>query len=377
VPAPSTPSIALDATPLVGVRTGIGVAVAEIIEALGRLPEPLAIVPYALSLRAREHRDRLPAGTRFPPIPARVLLKAWAHSDRPRIDRHLRPADVLHATNYLAPPSRLPTVVSVYDCSFVRNPEWCTPEVRAFEPAVRRAVGRGATIHTGSHAIAAEIDAIFGPGLVDSKRIVVVPLGAPPIDLVEAPAPAMRALTDGSRTVVAIGTQEPRKNLTALVRAFGAVAGDRDDARLVLVGPDGSDRPSIEREVRALPPGIRARVHLAGVITEPAKHALLRGATLVAYPSHYEGFGFPMLEAMQAGVPVVATAVGSIPEVAGDAALLVPAGDDDALARAVAALLDDPDRRAALASAGMAQAATFSWDRTARGLADLYERLAR
>ena len=377
MPGSRSLTVALDATPLLGVRTGIGVAVAEILEALNRLPAAPDVAPYALSLSARAHRNRLPTGTRFPPVPARVLLRAWTRFDVPRIDRWLRPANVLHATNYLAPPSRLATVVSVYDCSFVRNPEWCTPEVRAFAPALRRAVERGVTIHTGSHAIAAEIDTIFGPGLAAAGRIAVVPLGAPPIDLVEASAPAMRAFTEDARTVVAIGRQEPRKNLPALVRAFGSVAATRDDTRLVLVGPEGPDRPAIDREVRALPPDIRARVHLVGVISDPEKCALLRDATVMAYPSRYEGFGFPVLEAMQVGVPVVATAVGSIPEVAGDAAVLVAPDDDGALAEAIATLLDDPDRRAGLVSAGISQAATFSWDATARGLVDLYMDLAR
>ena len=108
--------------------------------ALSALEAGPALLPYTLSTRARFRRDEVPPDTRFVPVPARILLRSSARADRPRIDRWLRPADVLHATNYLTPPSRIPTLVSVYDCSFVRYPELCSDEVRALEPIVRRAI---------------------------------------------------------------------------------------------------------------------------------------------------------------------------------------------------------------------------------------------
>jgi glycosyltransferase involved in cell wall biosynthesis len=369
------PTVALDVTPLVGVRTGVGVAVAQLLAALARLDDPPEVVPYALSRRARRHARDLPPGTRFPAVPAAIALRAWRRADRPRIDRALRPATVVHATNYLAPPSRLPTVVSVYDCSFMLHPEMCTPDVRAFEPVLRRAIGRGAIVHTGSHAVAGEIEALFGPGLALAGRIAVVPLGAPPPRPAPPPPdPAIDALTAGARTIVAIGRHEPRKCIPLLVQAFGRVASDRDDARLVLVGPAGPDRPAVEDALRALPPRVRARAHLAGSLDDDRRDALLHGATVLAYPSRYEGFGFPVLEAMQAGVPVVATATGAVTEVAGDAAVLVPTDDLDALAAALARVLDDGELRRSLVAAGRARGEQFSWDATAAGMAALYAR---
>jgi hypothetical protein len=183
--------VAIDVTPLIGVRTGVGVALAEIIDALHEIDDPPALVPYALSLRARQHRSALPEGTRFVPLPATVLLRAWTRADAPRIDRWLDGAGVVHATNYLAPPSSKPALVTVYDCSFVRYPELCTPEVRAFEPSLRRAIARGVTVHTSSAFVAEEIDDIFGPGLRADGRIVVIPLGVPRVD---APAKLPTAL---------------------------------------------------------------------------------------------------------------------------------------------------------------------------------------
>lgn len=369
--------VAIDVTPLVGVRTGIGMAVAEIVAALEALDAAPTLVPYALSLRARGHRDSLPDGTRFVPVPARLLLASWARLDAPRIDRFLGRARVIHATNYLAPPSRLPTVVSVYDCSFVRHAELCTPEVRAFEPALRRAVARGAHVHTTSAFVAAEIDEIFGPGLLASGRLDVVPLGVPPLGPVVCEPPSELApVVAAGRYVLAIGALEPRKNLPHLVGAFGALAASHADLRLVLAGPDGPARPDIDVAIDALPPDVRRRVVVTGPVSDAGRRVLLDHATVLAYPSVYEGFGFPVLEAMTAGVPVVAARAGAIPEVAGDAAVLVEATDEAALAAALDSLLADDERRTEYVARGRDRVKRFSWSATAMGLAELYRRLA-
>jgi glycosyltransferase involved in cell wall biosynthesis len=369
--------IAIDVTPLIGVRTGVGVALASIVDALAGLEDAPVLVPYALSLRARQHRADLPHDTRFVPLPAIFLLRAWERGDRPRIDRWLRPASVLHATNYLAPPSALPTLVTVYDCSFVRFPELCTPQVRAFAPALRRAIARGATVHTSSAFVAAEIDDLFGPGLRDAGRVVVVPLGVPPVPAAGTVPPALRARIGDAPYVLAIGTLEPRKNLPALVRAFASVAQEDGDVRLVIAGKDAEARADVDAAIAALGPATRARVVLAGPVDDATRGGLLTGATVVAYPSVYEGFGFPVLEAMACGVPVVSTRAGAIPEVAGDAALLVEPHDVDALAAALARLLTDGARRAELVARGTARVQQFSWATTAARLADVYRSLAR
>lgn len=368
--------IAIDVTPLIGVRTGVGAALAEIVDALAALDEPPVLEPYALSLRARQHRRDLPRGTHFVPFPATVLLRSWVRRDAPRIDAFLGRADVLHATNYLAPPSRHPTLVTVYDCSFVRYPELCTPEVQAFEPALRRAIARGATVHTSSEFVAGEIDELFGPGLRDAARIAVVPLGVPKLDAPARLDPTTAAHVGTAPYVLAIGTIEPRKNLPRLVRAFAAVASDDADVRLVLAGKDGIDRPALDAEIAALPEGVRARVVLTGPVDDASRHALLDGATVVAYPSLYEGFGFPVLEAMACNVPVVSTDAGSIPEVAGDAALLVDPFDVDALAGALLRVLHDGALRDQLVERGEERVRRFSWAATARDLDSLYRRLA-
>src|SRR5205085_1412194 len=134
---------------------------------------------------------------------------------------------------------------------------------------------------------------------------------------------------------LALGTLEPRKNIAALVRAFGALPDSGTGIRLVVAGPDGADRPAVERAIAALPRERGDRVVVTGAVSDAERASLLERATVLAYPSLDEGFGFPVLEAMAAGVPVVATRAGSVPEVAGDAAILVDPSDAAALAAAI------------------------------------------
>jgi glycosyltransferase involved in cell wall biosynthesis len=172
------------------------------------------------------------------------------------------------------------------------------------------------------------------------------------------------------RFILAVGTVEPRKDYPTLVRAFDAIAADRPDLHLVIVGANGWGAPAlVEALTRA---HHRDRVHRLGWLANPDRDALLRGAAVLAYPSLYEGFGLPPLEAMSVGVPVVATAAGALPEILGDGADLVPVGDVDALAAALARTVDDEDLRVDLVTRGRARAAAFTWRACGDGLAHLY-----
>jgi glycosyltransferase involved in cell wall biosynthesis len=170
--------------------------------------------------------------------------------------------------------------------------------------------------------------------------------------------------------VLAVGTIEPRKDYPLLVRSFSAVAAAHPDVALVIVGSEGWGAQRFAESVDASP--VRDRIVRPGYLDDAALAATLRGASVLAYPSRYEGFGFPPLQAMAAGVPVVATAGGAVPEVVGDGAWLVEIGDGDALSEQLVRALAGGEDVAALVARGRERSAGFTWDRCAEGLAGLY-----
>jgi glycosyltransferase involved in cell wall biosynthesis len=275
----------------------------------------------------------------------------------------------VHGTNYVVPPCRIPQVVSVYDCWFLRNPTLARGDVHRAGQVLRRAIARGATVHASSMATAAEITALF-----PKSRVATIPLAALPVpeSSIEPPIPSLI----GRPYIAAIGTLERRKNLPILVDAFGHLAAERDEILLVLAGSDGDDRSAINAAIDRLDPAAAKRVVMTGRVDESARSWLVRNATVLAYPSLDEGFGFPLLDAMQVGVPIVASNRGSIPEVCGAAGLLCEADDASTLAGNLATAVFDAATRGRLLAAGPAQLANFSWQRCAADLAALYHRLA-
>jgi glycosyltransferase involved in cell wall biosynthesis len=369
--------VALDATPLMGRSTGVGNFCAGALLALGARGD-LDVHAFAVSWRRRgEIGSRLPAGVRSEQhsMPARPLHSLWNRGNYPPIEWFIGPADVVHGTNFVVPPTRTAArVVTVHDLTAVRFPELCDAPSLRFPSLIRRAVAAGAWVHTPSAFVADEVIEAFG---VPPEHVRAVHSGIPPLEPLLDPSPAERerpartSLPAGVRRyLLAVGTAEPRKDLPGLVRAFDALAADRLELGLVLVGADGWGAAALDEAVAASP--FAARIVRTGWATDSARAGLLIGAAALVYPSLYEGFGFPPLEAMAAGVPVVASRVGALPEVLGDAAALVTAGDVDALAGAIAAIVDSPERAEAYVSSGRRRAAEFSWDLCAEGLAALY-----
>ncbi len=330
---------------------------------------------YALTWRGRQHlADAVPPGVAATtrPIPARVVRELWDRgANRPRAEDWTGPVDVVHATNYVAPPANAPVVVTVHDVTFLRFPELCTADTLRYPTLLARAIARGATIHTPSAFVAEEVRAHFD---VPAERVVAIHSGVPDIRGGDPEAGALVA--GGARFVLAIGTVEPRKNLTALVRAFDQAATHDHELRLVLAGPAGWDSARVQAAIDTS--AARDRIAQLGFVDERVRADLLAAATTFAYPSIYEGFGFPPLEAMRAGVPVVAGDGGSLPEVLGDAATLVAPDDVDGLGDAIARLTSlsptDPER-VAIVERGRARADRYQWSVTGDRLVDLYRSL--
>ncbi|MDP9006390.1 MAG: glycosyltransferase family 4 protein [Actinomycetota bacterium] len=360
--------IAVDATPLLGARTGVGAFVAGLLGALADRTDA-DVTAFGVTWRGRARLGGLvPAGVATCPRPmaARPLRWAWQRGAVPPIEWWTGPVDVVHGTNFLVPPARrAAAVVTVHDLTCLHFPELCDAATLAYPALLRAAIGRGAVVHAVSRFVADEVVEHLG---ADPSRVGVAYSGVP--DVGDGDAARGRRLAGSRRYVLALGTVEPRKDLPLLVHSFDALARERPDLRLVLAGPDGWGAEALTLALAGA--HHRRRVVRLGWVHEADRAALLAGATVLAYPSRYEGFGFPPLEAMAAGVPVVATAAGALPEVVGDGAALVPVGDGDALAGALASVLDDDERREALVAAGRRRVSRYRWDRCAEGLMALY-----
>jgi glycosyltransferase involved in cell wall biosynthesis len=303
----------------------------------------------------------LPAhATRPLALPGRLATRTWVTLGHPRLPADLLDGlDLVHATSAAVPPgTRRPLVATVHDLGFRHYPDAYPPAGRRYhERSARLVADRAARVLAPSQATARDLAELYG---VERARIAVTPLGVEPPARPDT-AGAARLLAElGVRGpfLLAVGTLEPRKNLPRLLAAFAEAAAELPDHYLVVVGPVGwgpALRPTWES----------VRVKLAGPVDDATLHALYRAADGLAYPSLYEGFGLPVLEAMAHGLPVLTSDRSSLPEVAGDAALLVDPLDQQAIARGLARLAGDAGLRRRLAEAGPRRAAGFTWRATA------------
>ena len=300
-----------------------------------------------------------PAATTALALPGRLATRSWVRLRRPRLPGRLLAAlDLVHATSAAVPPAPgRALVATVHDLGFHHHPETYPPAGRRFhERATRIVVAEAARVLVPSRATARDLAEVYG---LEPDRVALTPLGVelPPRD----PAPARRLLAElGVRGpfLLAVGTLEPRKNLRRLLGAFADSAEELPDHHLVVAGPVGWG-PALR------PTHDLVRVKLAGPVDDATLHGLYAAADGLAYPSLYEGFGLPVLEAMAHGTPVLTSERSSLPEVAGEAALLVDPTDQAAIAAGLLRLVGDQALRARLAAAGPRRAARFTWPATA------------
>ena len=311
-----------------------------------------------------------PAPDLAPPIPVvhsrlprYLLYRSWAHLGRPRAEAAVPECDVVHATTWAIPPTRRRLVVTVHDLAFLHDPGHFTPRgVRFFTRALARVVGEADAVVVPSLATARDC---LGVGL-EPERVHVIPHGAPDWHVTPEQVAGVRARHAlPERFVLWVGTREPRKNLTRLLAAFATVAAEDPGLHLVLVGPAGWGTAE-----DAGPGPWRERVHHLGRLPAADLPAVYAAATAFAFPSVWEGFGLPVLEAMAVGTAVVTSAGTSMAEIVGDAGVLVDPWDPAELAaglrRATGA------ERAALAAAAREPAAGFTWAASARAHREVY-----
>lgn len=307
--------------------------------------------------------DGAPAGLRVRRVglPRRLAYAAWPRLRAPWSAPLLAPASgVLHATTWAVPPHRGPLVVTVHDLAFLRDPAHFTAHGnRYFRRALDLVRGEADAVVVPSEATAADCEAAG----IDRDRVHVIPHGVTAPRVTADGLAAFRAHHGLERPYVLwTGTFEPRKNLPALLGAFSQVAAERPDLDLVLVGPTGwgGTDEGVSRLLDGLP---RDRVHRLGHLDLAALHAAYAGATAFCFPSTWEGFGLPVLEAMAHGVPVVTSAGTSMAEVCADAGLLVDPSHPDELAAALLAAAGP--RHDELGRAGASRSAEFTWERSA------------
>ncbi len=362
--------VAIDAGPLRGPRTGVSNSIAWTFEALDACartshPNDIEVEAYVVSLRSRRNADE-----RRIPMPAKMAQWTWARGASPRVDRWLGNPDVVHGTNYVVPPARAARLVTVHDCWFLEHPSEADPALSAISAVLSRAIADGAHVLTCSEATSRRVRDLF-----DARSVETLYHGPPP----NPEGGECIAPTEGDPDapfVLALGTIERRKNLPSLINAFALVAENHPTLELRLAGRDGDDSLAVSSAVDQLSPSSRRRVVRHPHVTEATKRWLLDHASVLAYPSLDEGFGIPILEAQQAGVPVVGSSAGSIPEIAGEGGLFSSPLDVQALAdNLLSAVLCD-ETRTRLISFGRLNLERFSWERTAEQLRNHYRRAA-
>lgn len=355
---------------------GIGTYIRELVPALLDADPGLEVTLFHSSFLASPN-----LGWRLAQLPVerlpgsiRRLYPGWNLLGRPDLPSSLRGLDLLHAPSPAAiPPTgeRQRLVVTVHDLAFRVYPSLFPVSWRVlFRVGTRRAVRRADAIIAVSQSTA---DDLVRYARADPARIHVVPLAAstPPTDV--DPDEALERMRIRRPYLLFVGTLEPRKNLVRLVRAYRRAAARAGlPHRLVLAGPLGWRPRQLLREIAVEGPG---EILLTGKRSPDELDALYRGAAAFLYPSLYEGFGLPVLEAMAHGLPCVISTVSSLPEVAGDAALTVEPRSVAGLAAAIERVLTDTTEAARLSAAATARAAQFSWEQTARMTLKVYESL--
>jgi glycosyltransferase involved in cell wall biosynthesis len=371
------PRVLVDATAVPADRGGVGRYVDNLLSALVALDADLAVV--AQRADAERYR-RIGDGVTVVPGPAAISHRparlAWEQTGLPLVAQQVGAA-VVHSPHYTMPlRASVPVVVTVHDITVFTDPGLHTSAKGTFyRSATRTALRRAARTIVPSSATKGELVRVLeaDPEAIDVAHHGVDATVFHVPDEGEIARLQARLGLGGRPYLAFLGVLEPRKNVAALVRGWvQACAGRADPPALVLAGATGWD-DDVDAAIAQVPPELR--VLRPGYLRISDLPGFLGGAVVVAYPTHGEGFGLPLLEAMACGAPVLTSPRLALPEVGGDAVAYTEP-DADSIGRALAALLDDPTRREQLSTAARARATEFTWRASAKAHLQTYERAA-
>jgi glycosyltransferase involved in cell wall biosynthesis len=356
--------VLIDYRPALRQRTGVGEYAHGIAAALvSALPLDGAVLLFSSSWKDRLSPSTIPGAVVVDRrIPVRVLNAAWHRLEWPPAELIAGSIDVVHSMHPLLIPARnAAQVITIHDLYFLEHPEKTQREIRRDYPRLaQRHAQRADAVVVVSRYTAAQVTARLG---VDPDRIVLCPPGAPPW--------RPRAAPPKNGPILFMGSLDPRKNVATLLTAFERLLARLPDApNLLLAGGSGNGASSLLE--RLAQPPLAGHVRHLGYVGDQDRETLYREASMLVLPSFDEGFGMPVLEAMTVGTPVVVSSRGALPEVAGDAGLIVDPEDPGALAAAMERLLRDVAFARQCSERGTARAGGFSWEASARTLVDAY-----
>ncbi len=362
--------ILIDYRPALRERSGVGETIFQLSKALGNLSNEkprIDLTLFSSSIRDRLDPASLPTPARIIDrrIPVRLLNLLWHRLEWPRIETITgSDYDVVHSSNpLLIPSNQAAQVITIHDLYFLKHPENTSKEIRRdYAALVRQHASRADCILVPSEYTRQTVQELLE---IRDDHLVVCPLGT-------VPALPRREQPE-TGPILFIGTLEARKNIDGLLDAYTLLLDRFEDAPdLILAGRPTSDTSQWASRLLVAP--LRDRVRQLGYVTGETREVLLKQARILVLPSFDEGFGLPILEAMSAGVPIVASNRGALPEVLGDAGLLVDPADPQALANAIQKTLRDSEYVNVAVSRGLQRASHYSWQRSARILRDTYTR---
>ncbi|MBI5094186.1 MAG: glycosyltransferase family 4 protein [Candidatus Hydrogenedentes bacterium] len=367
--------IGFDIGPISKNRTGVGNYCFYLLKNLIALDPSDQFIGFA-SGRRRPELDALSGKLpyRWLSCPTRLLYKSWTYLRRPRVDRMLGGVDLYHATNYFLPPTeKARRVVTIHDLAFLATPGLCSPSiVGPFSANIRRFARDADGVLVYSQSTKNDVLRFLD---VPAERVTVAPMA---VDEDFVPMPRESAIAHLKTAyhiegpfLLFVSTLEPRKNVPTLLRAFARLTDLPH--RLVMIGSIGWNSDPIFEAIREL--GLEDRIIRPGFVPHLELPAFFCAANAFVFPTLYEGFGLPLLEALTCGCPVVASDNSSVPEVTGGAALTMDAMDIEGIADAVRRVISDTALRESLVARGLEHAKRFSWPNCAATTLDLYRKL--